>query len=403
MNISLGGEKGAHARVVRVPGHHAARAPRRSQAHLTQHVRRVHVRHPRGRQGARDLQVRRVASPRANAEPRARARRRFSLADANARADADIRNPLAPPARRPAPRSRASTRRSLTRPAPPPPPARLRSARKAQASKSRCAERLVPSPRPSPVFPPRSATLFPTAMSEVIPSRRRASGAPRVLLGSRARGRGDRGPRPTARVSSRPDAIARGARGAPDPDPVCARHSWVPAERSRAAAPGREGSVVGSATANACFSFSIDALLYSPRGCWLTSPLDHPKPVPLDTTRSSTVCRVAAETSTRKPGPLERGGAEGEKAAGKDARGGALAAAKSEAATRAANADNASGPTPGGSTARGTSRSSRRRTARRTGTPSSTRRLCTARRSRIAAVYDEDGLFDTSIVRGGCG
>ena len=43
-------------------------------------------------------------------------------------------------------------------------------------------------------------------------------------------------------------------------------------------------------------------------------------PVPLDTPRSSTVCRVAAETSTRKPGPLERGGTlEGDKAAGKDA------------------------------------------------------------------------------------
>ena len=44
---------------------------------------------------------------------------------------------------------------------------------------------------------------FPPRCRRVIPSRRRSSGAPRVLLGSRARGRGDRGPRPTARVSPR--------------------------------------------------------------------------------------------------------------------------------------------------------------------------------------------------------
>ena len=129
--------------------------------------------------------------------------------------------PRTPPARRPAPRSRASTRRSLTRPAPPPPPARLRSARKAQASKSRCAERLVPSPRPSPVFPPRSATLFPTAMSEgypVAPSRlRRAARPPRIAS---PRARRPRTPPDRACLPSRPDAIARGARGAPDPDPV---------------------------------------------------------------------------------------------------------------------------------------------------------------------------------------
>ena len=55
------------------------------------------------------------------------------------------------------------------------------------------------------------------------------------------------------------------------------------------------------------------------------------------------MCRVAAETSTRKPGPLERGGTlEGDKAAGKDAGAVArLATAKAEAATRAANAGNA--------------------------------------------------------------
>ena len=53
--------------------------------------------------------------------------------------------------------------------------------------------------------------------------------------------------------------------------------------------------------------------------------------------------RVAAETKTRAPGPLERGGTlEGEKAAGKDAGAAArAAAASSAAATRAANADNA--------------------------------------------------------------
>ena len=53
------------------------------------------------------------------------------------------------------------------------------------------------------------------------------------------------------------------------------------------------------------------------------------------------MCRVAAETSTRKPGPLERGGTlEGDKAAGKDAGAAArAAAASSAAANRAANAD----------------------------------------------------------------
>ena len=53
------------------------------------------------------------------------------------------------------------------------------------------------------------------------------------------------------------------------------------------------------------------------------------------------MCRVAAETSTRKPGPLERGGTlEGDAAAGKDAGAAArLATAKAEAATRAAGMD----------------------------------------------------------------
>ena len=273
MNISLGGEKGAHARVVRVPGHHAARAPRRSHAHLTQHVRRVHVRHPRGRQGARDLQVRRVASPRANAEPRARWPALFSRGRERASGCRHPEPPRTPPARRPAPRSRASTRRSLTRPAPPPPPARLRSARKAQASKSRCAERLVPSPRPSPVFP--------SAIRDVI-SHRDVGGLSRRAVAPQARraSSSDREPAGAATADpARPRVSplapgrdrSRSARRA-RPGPGVARHSWVPAERSRAAAPGREGSVVGSATANACFSFSIDALLLSPRGCWLTSP-----------------------------------------------------------------------------------------------------------------------------------
>jgi len=222
VNISLGGEKGAHARTVRDPGHHAARAPRRSHAHLTQHVRRVHVRHPRGRQGARDLQVRRVASPRANAEPRARARRRFSLADANARADADIRNPLAPP-RRAAPRPAREPRRAGPGPAPPRPrrppasgpPARPRppSPGAPSASSRRRARRRF--------FPPRSATLLPTAMSEgypVAPSRlRRAARPPRIAS---PRARRPRTPPDRACLPARPDAIARGARGAPDPDPV---------------------------------------------------------------------------------------------------------------------------------------------------------------------------------------
>ena len=45
------------------------------------------------------------------------------------------------------------------------------------------------------------------------------------------------------------------------------------------------------------------------------------------------MCRVAAETSTRKPGPLERGGTlEGDKAAGKDAGAAARASAASDAA-----------------------------------------------------------------------
>ena len=62
------------------------------------------------------------------------------------------------------------------------------------------------------------------------------------------------------------------------------------------------------------------------------------------------MCRVAAETSTRKPGPLERGGTlEGDKAAGKDAGAAArAAAASSAAANRAANADAVCGPTPAG-------------------------------------------------------
>ena len=275
MNISLGGEKGAHARVVRVPGHHAARAPRRSQAHLTQHVRRVHVRHPRGRQGARDLQVRRVASPRANAEPRARARRRFSLADANARADADIRNPLAPP-RRAAPRGRRPARAHAPVPDPPRPAPAARPPQvrpQAQASKSRCAERLVPSPRPSPVFPSAIRDVIShrdvggLSRRAVAPQARRASSSDRELAGAATAdpARPRVSPLAPGRDRSR---SARRAR----PGPGVARHSWVPAERSRAAAPGREGSVVGSATANACFSFSIDALLLSPRGCWLTSP-----------------------------------------------------------------------------------------------------------------------------------
>ena len=62
------------------------------------------------------------------------------------------------------------------------------------------------------------------------------------------------------------------------------------------------------------------------------------------------MCRVAAETSTRKPGPLERGGTlEGEKAAGKDAgaaarRGGGFG----RGGGARPNASNACGPTPAG-------------------------------------------------------
>jgi len=58
--------------------------------------------------------------------------------------------------------------------------------------------------------------------------------------------------------------------------------------------------------------------------------------------RKHTVCRVAAEQGTRKPGPLERGGTlEGDAAAGKDAGAASrLVTAKAEAATRKANANN---------------------------------------------------------------
>jgi hypothetical protein len=226
VNISLGGEKGAHARAVLVPGHHAARAPRRSHAHLTQHVRRVHVRHPRGRQGARDLQVRRVASPRANAEPCARAGRRFCLAVANARADADIRNPLAPPGAPP-----RAPLASLDAPVPDPPrpaPAARPPQVRPQGPGLQVQVRRAPPPVAAPVrrfFPPRSATLFPTAVSEGYPVAR---------------------PPPSRlRRAARPPRIA--SPGAATADPARPRASPLApgCDRSRSARRARPGPVSG--------------------------------------------------------------------------------------------------------------------------------------------------------------
>ena len=124
-------------------------------------------------------------------------------------------------------------------------------------------------------------------------------------------------------------------------------------------------------------------------------------PVPLGTPRSSTVCRVAAETSTRKPGPLERGGTlEGDKAAGKDAGAAArLAAAKSEAATRAANADNAVWSDP--RWVNGTWDLAQFKKADGETDWDAVIDAEVVHRKALEdcpAVYDEDGLFDTSIV-----
>jgi len=117
--------------------------------------------------------------------------------------------------------------------------------------------------------------------------------------------------------------------------------------------------------------------------------------------RTTTVCRAAAETKTRAPGPLERGGTlEGEKAAGKDAGAAARAAtAASEAANRAANADNAVWSDP--RWVNGTWDLEQFKMADGETDWDAVIDAEVVHRKALEdcpAVYDEDGLFDTSIV-----
>ena len=113
------------------------------------------------------------------------------------------------------------------------------------------------------------------------------------------------------------------------------------------------------------------------------------------------MCRAAAETKTRAPGPLQRGGTlEGEKAAGKDAGAAARAAtAASEAANRAANADNAVWSDP--RWVNGTWDLEQFKKADGETDWDAVIDAEVVHRKALEdcpAVYDEDGLFDTSIV-----